>query len=133
MSTLTFDIIKDAAADATAVPAGTAATYLPGGDEIQNGLFMVDSTVSDLRLQPYLALKTRKSQYQNGVFSKYLRKFSHAVPRLRANGLYTYDFVRIEIEISPETPIADAVAQEQAAAQLLYIAGLSNFRRSGVL
>lgn len=133
MSTLTFDIVKDAAADATAVPTGTAATYLPGGDEIQNGLFLVDTSVSDLRIQPYLALKTRKSQYQNGVFTKYMRKFTSAIPRLRANGLYTFDFIRIEIEISPETAIADVAAHEQAAAQLLYIPALTNFRRSGVL
>lgn len=130
---LSVDLIKDAAVDATTAPIGTAATYSAGGDEIANGLLLVDTSVTDLRIQPILALKTRKSQYANGVFSKFQRKFTHSIPRLRANGLYTFDIIRIEEEISPETPAADIIAQEQLVAQLLYIASLSNFRRVGSL
>lgn len=133
MSTQSFDIVKDSIAGDISVVAGVNATFRVAGDTIPSGLVLADTTVTDTRIQPVVALKTRKSQYDKGEFSNYKRFFTHSIPRLRASGLYTFDVVRIEISISPETAVVDAVAQELSCAQLLFNATLSDFRRSGAL
>jgi len=133
MSASSFDVRKNAADGNITVAAGTNGTYRVSGDNPANGVLVADTSVTDFRIQPVVALKSRKSQYANGEFTKMKRYFTSSIPRLRASGIYTYDVIRIETEISPETAVVDAIAHELMCAQFLIVAGLSDFRRSGTI
>lgn len=122
-------------AGATIAPTGgSAVTYTPNGQTIQNGIQLIDAAVTDYRIRPTVTLKVKNPVLDsNSVYSKDRKSILLVEPILLASGKVVFNLIRIEREVHPETTAANALGFNTKAAQLLTDADFTAFWASGSL
>lgn len=133
MSANSLTLQTNAATTNISIVAGANVTFTPDGVSVPNGLHLADANVADFRVRPSITLKTRNPQLRNGIFTKGKRWITLTQPRILADHSISYDVVRIEIEVHPETTAALADSLIATACQTLFDSDLSSFRASGSL
>lgn len=124
-------LMKDATGGTTT--AGTAITLQDDGVEVKNGRHVGDMG-DDFITRTNLTFRTRNPQRNaDGTYTKAKRWGTIVVPKVLADGSISYDLVRIEMEVHPETTAAEQVNLEMLAAQFFTDADLASFRRNGSL
>lgn len=117
-----------------AITGGTDQTFTPDGVAIPNGLHLADAATADFRVRPSVTLKTRNPQYNTGTgFTKGKRWASLTCPITLASGETAYNVFRVEVEIHPESTVAQEKDVRMRGAQLLFDADLDSFWTSGSL
>lgn len=133
MGAKSFAISKGATVSITG---GTAINFADDGQTIANGVHVVNTGATDIRLQESVTLKTRRATLKDGVFvNKDKKTHVFSKPYLLANGTISYGVVRQEIELHPDVP---NFATEQAdlrktACQLWFDAELEAFNANGTI
>jgi hypothetical protein len=120
-------------ATSIAVTGGTDLAYTPDGVSIANGVHLAAASVTDFRVRPSITLKTRNPSLVNGEFTKGKRWLTLTMPRILASGAVVYDVGRIDIEVHPETPVANQNDMVFQLAQMLFDSDLSLFISTGSL
>lgn len=121
--------------DGTLAPAtgGTAVTFQPDGQQVANGVHVVDTSVTDTRVQTNITIKNRPSSYNNatGEFTKDKKSIVIVEPVILASGKLAYNLFRIEREVHPECSVGQRL--NSLAAQCMQDADLANFWNYGSL
>lgn len=122
-------------AGATIAPSGgSAITYSPNGQTIQNGVQLIDAAVTDYRIRPTVTLKVKNPVLDsNSVYSKDRKSILLVEPIILASGKVVFNLLRIEREIHPETSAANAFGFNTKGAQLLTDSDFTNFWAAGSL
>lgn len=111
---------------------GSAVNYTPNGQTIQNGIQLIDATVTDYRVRPTVTLKVKNPVLDsNLVYSKDRKSILLVEPIILASGKVVFNLIRMEREVHPETTAANALGLNTKAAQLLTDADFTNFWASG--
>lgn len=114
---------------------GVSKTYTEDGTVVANGKHFIDTSVTDYRVIPGLTVKVRPSVYVRSTktFTKGLKRATFTIPFVDTTGAIQYPLIRIEIEDHPEMTAAMYTALEERAAQYLFDADFTNFRRYGAM
>lgn len=120
-------------AGATITPSGgSAVSYTPNGQTIQNGIQLIDAAVTDYRIRPTLTLKVKNPVLDSQlVYSKDRKSILLVEPILLASGKVVFNLIRIEREVHPETTAANTLGLNTKGAQLLTDADFTNFWAAG--
>lgn len=111
---------------------GTAVSYTPNGVTIPNGIQLIDAAITDYRVRPTLTLRNKLPVLDSlGVYSKDRKSCLLVEPILLASGKVVFNLIRIEREIHPETPAANALGLNTKGAQLLTDSDFTNFWAAG--
>jgi hypothetical protein len=122
--------------DATSIApvAGTDLTYTPDGVSIPNGIHLAAASVTDFRVRPNITLKTKNPPLNaDGTYGKGKRWLNVTVPKILADGTTSFNLVRIEVEVHPESTVAETTDLVYQAAQLLFDADTTQFIQTGSL
>lgn len=131
MGLATASILTGATVSATG---GTAVNYVPDGLTIANGLHLIDSAITDFRIQPQVTVKTKNPTLSpDGSYSKGKRTVTLVEPFVDSKGKTQFDLIRIEREVHPESSAAKALDLNKKGAQLLTDSDLAGFWASGSL
>jgi hypothetical protein len=128
MGAKSFSILAGGTVSATG---GTAKTYASDGQAVPNGVHVIDSSVTDFRVRPNATLKNRNPVYKDGKFGKDKKTATLVRPELLASGEVTYNLIRIEREVHPETSAANALELNIQGSQLLFDSELAAFWATG--
>lgn len=112
---------------------GTAQTFTPDGVSVENGIHLADAAEPSFKLRNQLILKTKNPVLSGGQYTKGKRWITLIEPIVLADGTAVQNVVRIEIEIHPDMPAADAAELVGAGAQLLFDTDLTSFIMTGNL
>jgi hypothetical protein len=118
-------IIKKAGVNS--VTGGTDVTFSSDGLTIQNGLHLIDASVADYRTRPALTVKYRQPSLTKGVYSKDKKSLTLQMPIVLADGTTSFNLIRIEREVHPETAAAAALELNIQGAQMLWDTDFTNF------
>jgi hypothetical protein len=118
-----------------AVSGGTDVTYVVDGQEIANGVRVVDSSVTDFRTRGSFTFKNRVPTYNSTTqsWSKEKRSVTFTQPKILESGEVKFNLIRIEREIDPETTVAEANELLIQGGQATFDADLANFWAYGSL
>lgn len=111
---------------------GTAKTFTSDGMSIQNGIHLIDASVTDFRVQPSLTIKVKRPTLSPlGVYSKGKISVTYKVPVILASGATSFELIRIERESHPEATAASRLDLNVMGAQTLTDADFSALWASG--
>lgn len=133
MGAKSFAILSSATVTATG---GTAVNYADDGQTVANGVRVVDSGATDIRLQSSITLKTRRPTLKAGKFTtKDKRSEVLSKPFLHADGTISYGVIRQEIELHPDVPnfATEHLNLRKMGAQLWFDSELETFNSNGSL
>jgi len=129
MSARSFSILAGGTLSASG---GSAVTYADDGLTVQNGVHVVDTSATDMRIQPSITLQNRKATLRNGLYiNKDKRSAVVQIPLLKTDGTVVNNLVRIERELDPSTTAAQALEITLRAAQTLFDSELASFWATG--
>lgn len=95
-------------ATSIAATGGSAETFTPDGQKVDNGIHLIDAAIADFRVRPHVTLKYRPPVLQStGDYSKAKNEVSFVVPKLLASGKTVFNVVRISVECHPESTAAE--------------------------
>lgn len=129
MGLTSFSILDGAAS--IAASGGTAKTYSTDGQTVQDGIHVIDASVTDFRVRPEVLFKTRRPIFKNGRWNKDKKGFLLVEPILLADGTTEYNSLRVERLIHPETTDAKALSFNTRGAQLLTGASQASYWSTG--
>lgn len=112
---------------------GTAQTFTPDGVSVENGVHLADAAEPSFKLRNQLILKTKNPVLAGGQYTKGKRWLTLIEPIVLTDGTAVQNVVRVEIEIHPDMPAADAAKLVSSAAQLLFDSDLTSFILTGNL
>lgn len=114
---------------------GTDYTYTPTGKVVAGGIELIDGTISDRRVNRTVTLSCRMATYDPVAksFSKDKRDITIRHPKVLADGTISQRIIRISIEEHPEATDSERSILENDAAQVLFAAAFSAFRKTGSL
>lgn len=111
---------------------GTAVNYTPDGVTIPNGMHLIDAAVADYRVRPQLTVKTKFPTVDSlGVYSKDKKSCILVEPYILASGKTVFNLIRIEREVHPEFPAANALDLNKKGAQMLTDSDFTSFWATG--
>lgn len=115
-----------------AVTGGTDEVLTRTAQNVQNGVSLAAMAVSEFRVRPGLTLKAKlPTLMSDGTYSKGKNTSTYVRPFILSSGKTSFQVVRIETEIHPEYPAADAANLRQIGAQLAFDSELTNFWLGG--
>jgi hypothetical protein len=126
-------IVKKDATGITVV-AGTDQTFSNDGAVINNGVHLVDAGQADFRLRRTLTFKVKQPTYGAvSGYSKDRKGITLTCPKLLADGSTSFNLIRMEREVHPETTAAEQADINRVGAQLLSDADFDSFWSVGSL
>lgn len=134
MSTLIGLSIADAATSCAAT-GGTAQVFNPDGLEVKNGLHLAASAVADFRIRPHITFRNvQPKRLASGKFSNGVRTIIMTDCYLDpvTNEVH-YVTTTIEQKYSPVVPASTILSNRLKGAQLMFVAGTSDFNTAGSL
>lgn len=123
------------AADAViSITGGTSKTFLATSDVVLNGVKMIDTSVADFRVRPFIVVRyTPPKLMADGSYTKGKASMTKTVPKILASGKTTFNLVRNEIEFHPETEVAVLTELRQSGAILYMDSDTNNLWTVGSL
>jgi RNA-binding protein YlmH len=123
--------IKQDATSLTVV-GGTDISYTEDGVEVTNGKHVSDVSEADFTIRPNITVRNRNpSLLASGQYSKAKRSITIVIPKKLADDSTSFNLVRMEIEIHPESTAAEVLDLVLQAAQLLSQTDTENFINYG--
>lgn len=111
---------------------GSAKTYTSDGMTIQNGIHLIDASVTDYRVQPSITAKVKRPTLSPlGVYSKGKISVTLKIPIILASGATSFELIRIERESHPEASAASRLDLNVLGAQILTDADFTALWASG--
>lgn len=115
-------------ATSLSVTGGTSKTFSPTGDDVKNGIRVVDTSATDFRIRKSITVRNRSEALQSdGTYSKFIRKAELCVPKILASGSVVKTWVRVEIEAHPENTVAEVTDLQLLGGQILSDPDFTNF------
>lgn len=109
---------------------GTAQTFAPDNQKVVNGIHVVDASVSDYRIRPYVVGKAKSPVEQaDGSFTKDFRSVMYVKPFIDSKGKVQYDYIRVERALHPESTWS--AESRKIGAQLCFDSDLDSFYAVG--
>jgi len=113
---------------------GTAQTFGSNGKEVNSGIQLIDTAVTDFRTRPTLTAKTADPvQLPDGSLTKDKRVITYAEPFVDTKGVIQYDYIRIERRVHPESSAAKAVELLKKGAQFCFDTDFTSYWSTGNL
>ena len=86
------------------VTGGSAQNFKPDNQKVVNGIHIVDDSVADFRIRPYVVGKAKNPVEQpDGSFTKDFRSTMYVRPFIDSKGKVQYDYIRVERALHPES------------------------------
>jgi hypothetical protein len=124
-----FALISGATLAATG---GTSYPFAPSGKTVLNGIHLIDTASSDIRLQPSIFFNQRfPARQSDGTYSLYKQSVNLGIPKLCADGIVRMQRLRIERETLAEATPAEKLALLNLGAQFCFDADTTAFWASG--
>lgn len=121
-------------ATSMSVTGGTSKTFGPVGENVNNGIKIIDTSATDFRVRKSITLRNRAEKLQaNGTYSKSIRKVEICVPKILASGEIVKTWARLEIEAHPECTSAEILDLQLIAGQVASDTDFANFFLFGSL
>lgn len=121
-------------ATAIAPTGGTDQTFTETGSNVQNGITVADASVSDFRIRPSIAYKSRQPvPMAGGTWSKAKRSYVLVIPKILSDGSTAFNLVRCDVEAHPECTAAEVNELRFLGAQILGSAETLNFFQAGAI
>lgn len=128
------NMIIKAGATSLSVTGGTDITYTPDGTVIEGGVHTANAAQPDFRIRENITWKNKQPALQpDGSYSKAKRSAVIVFPKLLASGKTVFNLCRLELEVHPETSVAEALNLQLQAAQLLTDSDNASFWSAGSL
>lgn len=113
---------------------GTSVTLSPDGQQVVNGVHLIDASVTDYRVRPNITARTRNPALQSdGYYGKGRRSMTITQPKVLANGKQGFPCFRLELEDFPEMTQAEIDKLKIWAAQCIMDADFTAFWYTGSL
>lgn len=114
---------------------GTALVFAEDGVTIQNGLHLMVPADADYQTRRQVTVKYRQPTLdaKTATYSKDKKSMSLSKPQVLADGRVVFNTIRIEREVHPTLPAADALELNKLGAQLLSDADSVDFWANGSL
>lgn len=122
--------------DATlAATGGTAKAFVANGENVANGIGLIESGYASYLTARRITLKNKPSYYDRtkGLWVPLKRESTVALPVLRADGTYGFESYTLVYNGLPETAVAVNDTNRNLAAQVLFDTDLTSFWREGAL
>lgn len=99
---------------------GTSKTLTTDGQQVANGIHLIDASVTDFKTRPNCTVKYKAPTLQaDGSYTKSKMSFVGVRPFQSADGKTHFNLVRCEIEVHPEASATElAYLRVQGAQQL---------------
>lgn len=100
---------------------GTALVFAESGNTITNGVALIVPADADYQTRRQATAKYRPPTLdtKTGTYGKDKKSVSYAVPYVLADGRVSFQTIRIECEVHPSYPAADALDLLKIGAQIL--------------
>jgi hypothetical protein len=116
------------------VTGGTAKSFQVTGEEVKNGVALVDISETDPRLRRKITVRSVPSKLQpDGSYSKEKRWVTFRVPSLDASGNVVVDIYRYEANVAPTTVSTTDLNQRLTFSQTLFDTDFETFHTTGSL
>jgi len=117
---------------ANAVTGGTSLTFAPDGTTVPNGIHLIVPATADYRVrQSVTAVFRAPVLLGDGTYKRDSKRMTYNVPFILASGKIVNNVIRVEREVHPEFPAANALDLNTILAQLLYGTDAVNFWAAG--
>lgn len=124
-------VLKKNATGAT-ITAGTDITFESDGTDVKNGVHVTDIGESNFLVRTNITFKTRNPSVQpDGSYSKAKRNATIVVPKILTDGSVSFNLVRVETEIHPESSASEILNLHLLGAQYFTDPDLESFRNIG--
>jgi hypothetical protein len=113
---------------------GTAATFTPDGQQVNNGIHISDASQADFRIRRNMSVRTTPPALNsNGVWKGGKREITAVCPKVLADGTQIFPNIRIIVSDHPEMTQAEVDALWDMGGQVCYDADFQAYRRTGSL
>lgn len=119
---------------ATITPSGgTALAFADNGISIQNGVQLIVPADTDYQTRRQVTAKVKQPivDTKTGAYGKDRKSISLTKPMVLSDGKVVFNVVRLEREVHPSLPAADALELNKLGAQLFVDADLVDFWANG--
>lgn len=115
------------------IAGGTSKTFTEAGETIQNGVKVIDLSITDSRLRTSITCVNRPARLNSiGVYTSKDKKTVKIVrPKLKANGTISFPLREIRIEDDPEMTDVEKAEMNTLAAQIFFDSDLQQFVLNG--
>lgn len=111
---------------------GASKTYSSNGVPVQNGITLIDASVTDARTRPTIIVRTIPARVDSaGNWSNDKREITLTRPKVLADGKQRFPNIRITQTTHPENTQAELDELRTMCAQILSDADFVNFWRTG--
>lgn len=117
----------------TSSTGGTSKTYSVNGNKVTNGIYLIDASVTDFRVRPYIIAKSVAPKLVNGKWKKGSITLQIGRPKILADGTQEFPNIEITLEWHPENTQAEVDMLVNLAAQSCCDADFTTFWRTGAL
>lgn len=127
-------VVKAGATGLTVV-GGSDQTFGPDGVTVTGGVHVADVNQTDFRIRTNMTIKNRIPTLSSvdGTYSKDKKSIVIAKPKILASGKVTFNLIRIEREVHPESTAAEALELNMLGGQALSDADFLAFWTAGSL
>jgi len=113
---------------------GTSSTLTSDGQTVQNGVHVIDASVTDFRVQPHITFKNRPAKVgSDGKWGKFKRENVLTIPKILADTSQGFPNIRVTLEGFPEMTQAEIIKLIDWQAQLFTDADFRSFWLSGAV
>lgn len=118
-----------------AASGGTAQVFADDGITIANGVHLIVPADTDYQTRRQATVKYRAPALDSktGSYGKDKKSISYAKPQVLSDGRVVFNTIRIEREVHPSLPAADAAELNVIGAQLLADSDVTSFWATGSL
>lgn len=118
-----------------AASGGSALVFADDGVTIQNGVHLIVPADTDYQTRRQVTAKVRQPTLdaRTGVYGKDKKSISLSLPTVLADGRVVFNTIRLEREVHPSLPAADAEELNKLGAQMLTDADVLAFWATGSL
>lgn len=87
-----------------AITGGTAQAFAPDNQVVPNGIHVVDTSVTDYRVRPYITAKAKSPvKLPDGKWTKDFRSVIMVNPFIDSKGDTQYDYIEVRRALHPES------------------------------
>lgn len=126
-------LVSNGTLNVTAGEGAVTVSYAPSGQDIPNGLQIIDTSSTDPRTRKTISVKARMSSY-NSITKEYVkdkREITLTHPKLLADGSTAFRIVRISYEEHPESTADERKELLDLAAQTMFDTDFAQFLATG--
>lgn len=112
---------------------GTARAYTQGGQKINDGINIVDTTAADFRTRPNVSLRSKEPVIDKTgtVTVKAIRQATVTHPKILASGAIDFPCGDVKMKIHPESTDAEVAEIQNAMVQVILSPDFVNFWKFG--